>query len=74
MIFVMTPILDDIRKAIDASDKKQAQISRETGISQSRLCQLMAGTKGMSVEALELLADCLGLKIVTEPKRRTKGK
>ena len=73
-MLVMTPILNDIRKAIDASDKKRAQISRETGISESRLCQLMAGTKGLSIEALELLADCLGLKIVTEPKRRKKRK
>jgi hypothetical protein len=70
----MTPILDDIRKAIDASDKTRYRISKETGISESRLCQLMGGTKGLSIEALELLADCLGLKIVTEPKRRKKGK
>ena len=74
MILVMTPILDDIREAIDASDKSRYRIAKETGISESRLCQLMAGTKGLSIEALELLADCLGLKIVTEPKRRKKGK
>lgn len=70
----MAPILDDIRKAIDASDENRAQISRETGISESRLCQLMARTKGLSIEALELLADHLGLKIVAQPKRHKKGK
>ena len=73
-MLVMTPILNDIRKAIEASDKTRAQISRETGISESRLCQLMAGTKGLSIEALELLADYLGLEIVARRKRRRKRK
>lgn len=68
MVFVMAPILDDIRKAIDASDKRRCRISKETSIFESRLCQLMAGAKGLSIAALKLLADCLGLKIVTELK------
>ena len=73
-MLTMAPILDDIRKAIDTSEKKRAQISRETGVSEVRLCQLMAGTRGLSIEALELLADNLGLEIVAKPKRRKKGK
>ncbi len=74
MMSTMAPILDDIRKAIDASDKSRYRISKDTGISESGLCQLMAKTKGLSIEALELLADYLGLKIVAQPKRRKKGK
>ena len=70
----MGPILDDIRKAIDTSGKSRYRISKDTGISESRLCQLMAGTKGLSIEALELLADHLGLEIVARRKRRRKGK
>ena len=74
MIPVMTPILDDIRKAIDASDKSRYRISKETGISESRLCQLMGGTKGLSIEALELLVDCLNLEVKICPKGRKKGR
>jgi len=70
----MAPILDDIRRAIDASDKSRYRISKETGISESHLSQLMDRTKGLSIEALEVLADCLGLEIVTKVKRRKKGK
>ena len=74
MIPVMAPILDDIRKAIDASDKSRYRISKDTGVSESHLSQFMDGTKGLSVEALELLADYLGFEIVAQPKRRKKGK
>jgi len=74
MIPVMAPVLDDMRKAINASDKSRYRISKETGISESRLCQLMAGTKGLSIEALELLADCLNFEVTICPKRRKKGR
>ncbi|MDP6718039.1 MAG: helix-turn-helix transcriptional regulator [Pirellulaceae bacterium] len=69
----MAPILDDIRKAIDASDTSRYRISKETGISESSLCQLMAGTKGLSIEAVERLAEYLNLEITIRPKRRKKG-
>jgi hypothetical protein len=71
---VMAPVLDDIRKAINASDTSRYRISKNTGLSESHLSQFMDGTKGLSVEAVELLADYLGLEIVARPKRRKKGK
>jgi len=70
MIQVMAPILDDIRKAIKASGKSRYRIAQDTGISQGQLSELMAGTKGLSVESLERLADYLGLEVVTRPKRQ----
>jgi len=70
----MSPILDDIRQAIKTCGKSRYRISKDTGILQSHLSQLMDGTKGLSIEALELLADYLELRIVMEPKRRKKGK
>ena len=71
---VMTPVLDDIRKAIKASDNSRYRISKDIGLSESHLSQFMDGTKGLSIEALELLADYLELEIVARPKRRKKGK
>lgn len=70
----MAPILDDIRAAIKASGKTRYAIAKDVGISQSQLCQLMAGTKGLSVEAVERLAEYLGLEIEIRPKRRRKGR
>ena len=72
-MLVMAPILDDIRKAIKASGKSRYCISKDTGISEGQLSELMAGTKGLSIDALELLADYLGLEVVAR-KKQQKGK
>ena len=74
MILTMTPILDDIRKAIKNSDATRYRISKDTGINESQLSALMAGRKGLSIEALERLADYLRLNVVLKPKSRKKGK
>ncbi len=74
MIPIMAPILDDIRKAIEASGKTRYRISKDTGISEGQLSELMAGTKGLSIESLELLACYLELEILVRPKRPKKGK
>jgi len=74
MIPMMAPILDDIRKAIEVSGKTRYRISKDTGISEGHLSELMAGTKGLSIEALERLASYLGLEIVIQAKRPKKGR
>jgi transcriptional regulator with XRE-family HTH domain len=66
----MSPIYDDIRDAIEANDKTRYRIAKETGIGESQLSLFMAGKKGLSVEALETLADCLGLEITTRRIRK----
>ncbi len=71
-MMIPMPIYDDLRKAIAASEMSRYQIWQETGISQSQLCDFMAGAKGLSVEALERLAGCLGLEIVARPIKRKK--
>lgn len=73
-IRIMAPIYDDIRDAIEASDMSRYRMSKETGIGEPQLCLFMAGKKGLSVEALETLADCLGLEITTRRKRKKIGK
>jgi transcriptional regulator with XRE-family HTH domain len=67
-------ILDQIRKAIRAGDKSRYRIAQETGIPESQLSRLMSGEKGLSIESLERLADCLGLEVTIRPKRRRKGR
>lgn len=65
-------IYDYIRHAIEASDKTRYRLSKETGISEGHLCQFMGKTKGLSVEAVELLASHLNLEIIIRPAKRTK--
>ena len=65
----MPAIYDEIRDAIEASSMTRYRIAKETGIGESQLCHFAAGKKGLSVESLETLADCLGLEITTRPKR-----
>lgn len=65
-------IYDYIRDAIEASDKTRYRLSKETGLSEGHLCQFMGKTKGLSVEAVEMLASHLGLEIIIRPAKRTK--
>ena len=66
----MPAIYEDIRKAIAASEMSRYRIAKKTVISEAQLSLFMARKKGLSVEALETLADCLGLEITTRPKRK----
>ena len=68
----MSKILDEIRRAIKASDKTRYRLSKETSVPQSQLSRLMTGEKGLSFEALERLADALGLDIVIQQKKSRK--
>jgi transcriptional regulator with XRE-family HTH domain len=74
MIAAMEQILSQIRRAIEASAKSRYRIWKETGITQAQLSRLMHGKQGISIEALERLADCLGLEVIIRPKRKRKGK
>lgn len=67
-------LLKTIRKAIESSEVTRYRIAKDTGISQPQLCRLMSGKTGLSIEALERLADYLGLEIILRPKRQRKGK
>jgi plasmid maintenance system antidote protein VapI len=70
----MAPILDDIRNAIKTSGKSRYRMSKDLGISEGQLSELMAGTKGLSVEAVERLVEYLGLEVVIRPKQQRKGR
>ncbi len=66
----MGRILDAICAAIEASDRTRYRIAKDTGISQPQLSRLMSGERGLSIDALETLADYLGLEITMRPKQR----
>jgi hypothetical protein len=72
MFDFMSHILDEIRRAIKASDKSRYRLSKETSIPESQLSRLMTGEKGLSFEALERLVEALNLEIVIRKKPKRK--
>ena len=74
MMNLMSPTLEAIRQAIEASSRTRAQIARESGVTEGQLSRLMSGERGMRIETIEKLAQALGLEITLRPKRRTKDK
>jgi len=74
MMTGMGRLLDEMRDAIEASGKTRYRIAQESGIAESMLSRLMSGERGLSIDALETLADYLGLEIVMRPRRRRKGR
>ena len=70
----MKPILDQIRKVIEASDVSRYRIAKDVGIDQGQMSRLMNGQASLSLEALERLCDYLDLEIVIQPKSRQSKK
>ena len=68
----MGRLFTQLRSAIEASELSRYRISKETGISQGQLSHFMNGEKGLSPDAIERVADCLGLEIVLKSRKRTR--
>lgn len=68
----MGRILDAICEAIETSNKSRYRIAKETGISQAQLSRVMSGERGLSIDALERLADYLELEIIIRSRHRRK--
>ncbi|MCH2130532.1 MAG: helix-turn-helix transcriptional regulator [Pirellulaceae bacterium] len=65
---------DQIRQAIDDSGLTRYRIAKDTGIDESTLAKFYHGTRGLSLDNLDLLFGYLDLQIVRERKPRRKGK
>jgi DNA-binding phage protein len=67
-----TRFSDQLRRAIERSDKTRYRISQETGVSQAVLSRFMHQKVGLSMETVDLICECLGLRLVAddEPARK----
>ena len=65
---------DQIRRAVAASGLTRYRISKITGIDQAVLSRFMAGKVGLSMSALDRLADALELDVVARKQRKMKGR
>ena len=65
---------DQVRQAIDDSGLTRYRIAQDTGIDESTLAKFYHGTRGLSLDNLDLLCEYLGLRIVMDRKPTKKGK
>ena len=72
----LTKFSDQLRAAINAAEKSRYVIAAETGIDAATLSRFMNGKGGLSIEGLDLLAECLGwsLNVATEQTKPSKQK
>ena len=63
---------DQVRQAIETCGKTRYQIAKESGVDAATLCRFVQGRHGLSMETLDRIAECLGLRLVAEgkPKKR----
>ncbi len=64
---------DQVRQAIDDSGLTRYRIAQDTGIDESTLAKFYHGTRGLSLENLDLLCEHLGLRVVMDRKPKAKG-
>ena len=62
-------LTDQVRQAIEDCDETCYRIAMETGIDKAVLSRFMAGTQGMSLRTLDVLAEHLGLSIVCDKRK-----
>jgi transcriptional regulator with XRE-family HTH domain len=58
-----TLLTDQLRQAIDDCGLTRYQIAKATGIDESALAKFYNGHRGLSMEALNALGECLQLTI-----------
>ena len=61
-------LTDQLRQAIDDSGLTRYDIAKRTGIDESALAKFYNGHRGLSMEALNALGECLNLEIVMRRK------
>ena len=70
----MSQLVKEMQKVIRDCGKSRYAISQETGVDEGQLSRFMSKGYGISLETLELIADCIGYEITARPKRRRKGR
>ena len=64
---------DQLRQAVRESELTRYAISVKTGIDQGTLCRFIRGERGMSLDSVDRLMDCLGLEIRPRHRKPKEG-
>ena len=67
---------EQLRRAVERSELTRYQISKQTGIAQSILSRFVNQGAGLSMDSVDKLCECLGLRLVEEgdPARKRTAK
>ncbi len=63
---------DQLRRAIEQSDKTRYRISQETGVSEAVMSRFMNRKVGLSMVTVDLICESLGLRLVDESELKPK--
>jgi hypothetical protein len=64
------PLTEQVRKAIKTCGRSRYSIAKETGIRPETISRFFNGERGLSMEALDAIGQCLGLTIIMAEKGR----
>jgi DNA-binding phage protein len=67
-----TRFSDQLRQAIERSNKTRYRISQETGVSEAVLSRFVHQKVGLSMETVDLICECLGLRLVADDEAARK--
>ena len=68
-------VSNTLRAAVNASDRTRYRICKDADIDQATLSRFMHRKSGLSMEAIDRLAETLGLELQPkQPARKPKGK
>ena len=63
---------DQLRRAVEASDKTRYRISKDTGIDEGNLSRFVKRGAGLSADNIDKLCEYLGLRLVAETRPERK--
>jgi transcriptional regulator with XRE-family HTH domain len=64
---------EQLRRAIGSCGLTRYQLSKRTGISEATLSRFMSGQRGLTLKAVDKLADLLEWKLESKGRRRPPG-
>jgi transcriptional regulator with XRE-family HTH domain len=68
------PITEVIRDAIKNSGLTPYRIAKDSGVSQPTLSRFLSRQRGLSADAVDRLAEALGLRLVKDKPRKTSSR
>ena len=60
------PLSEQLREAILTADMSRYRIAKETGLTEAGLSRFVNGICGLSLDSIDKIGECLGLRIVVE--------
>jgi DNA-binding phage protein len=61
-------VTNDLRQAVLCCGKSRYQIAKETGIQQSVLSRFVNQGGGLSMEGIDLVCECIGMRLASDGK------